>query len=79
MKFTNFILVMWNLRPGVFFKIFFLDTEFSYFKMFYLFMSALSLPCFLRLSLVAESGSYFLVSVHGLLVAVASVVVEHSL
>ena len=33
----------------------------------------------LRLSLVAESGGYSLVAVHGLLIAVASLVVEHRL
>ena len=46
------------------------------FYIVYIFMAAVDLLC---LSLVVASSSYSLVAVHGLLIAVASLVVEHRL
>ena len=40
-------------------------------------LAALSLPCCMGSSLVAVSGSYSLVAVHRLLIAVASFIAEH--
>ena len=46
----------------------------------YLFLAVLGLHCAARgLSLVAESGAYSLVVVHGFLIAVASLIVEPGL
>ena len=42
----------------------------------YLFMALLGLHCCLGFSLVVESRGYSLVAVHGLLIAVTSVVLE---
>ena len=44
----------------------------------YLFIIYLK-PSWVLFSLVAESGAYFLVAVHGLFIVVASLVVEHGL
>ena len=45
----------------------------------FIYLTALGLCCCEGFSLVAESRGYSLVSVHELLVAAASLVVEHSL
>ena len=45
----------------------------------YLFLAVLGLRCCEGFSLVVVSRSYFLVAVHGLLIAVASLVAEHRL
>ena len=45
----------------------------------YLFLAELGLFCCVGFSLVAESGDYSLVLVHGLLIAAASPVSEHKL
>ena len=45
----------------------------------YLFLAVLGLCCCAGISLVAESGSYSPVAVHGLLMVVASLVAEHRL
>ena len=51
-----------------------------FFKNFtYLFLAVLGLRCCVGFSLVAVSASYSLVVVHGLLIAVASLLVEHRL
>ena len=43
----------------------------------YLFMAVLGLRCYMGFSLVAANGGSSLVSVHRLLIAVVSLVVEH--
>ena len=45
----------------------------------YLFLVVLGLCCCKGLSLVMKSGGYSPVAVHGLLITVASLVVEHGL
>ena len=45
----------------------------------HLFLDVLDLHCCKRFSLVAVSRGYSLVAVHGLLIAVASLVAEHRL
>ena len=45
----------------------------------YLFLVALDLHCCVGFSVIAASGGYSLVAVCGLLIAVASPVVEHKL
>ena len=45
----------------------------------YLFLAVLDLCCYAGFSLVVESRGYSLVAVHELLIAVASLVVEHGL
>ena len=50
-----------------------------FFSLIYLFLAVLGLGCCASFSLVEASGSYSLIAVHGLLIAVASVVVEHRL
>ena len=54
------------VRPVLFLKFF-----------IHLFFAVLGLPCYARLSLVAVSEGYSLVAVLGLLIVVASRVVEH--
>ena len=44
------------------------------FKIFYLSLAALGLLCCTRLSLIARNGGYSLVAVHGLFIAVVSLV-----
>ena len=53
----------------------------SYFKKHYLFfiLAVLGLHCCAGFSLIAGSGDYSLVAVRGLLIVVASLVVEHGL
>ena len=43
----------------------------------HLFVAVLGLPCYARLSLVVVSEGYSLVAVLGLLIVVASLVMEH--
>ena len=52
---------------------------FFFFALIYLFLAVLDLGCCASFSLVEASGSYSLIAVHGLLIAVASLVVEHGL
>ena len=47
--------------------------------LFYLFLTVLSLHCCMGFSLVVASKSYSPVAVRGLLIVVASLVVEHRL
>ena len=47
--------------------------------LYHLFLAVLGLHCCMGFSLVAASSSYSLVAVHGLLIAVASLVVKHRL
>ena len=58
-----------------------MELTFSVFLIFiYLFLAAQGLCCCVGFSLVVASGGYSLVSVHGLLlIAVASLLVEHGL
>ena len=51
---------------------------FAYFH-FYLFFAVRGLHCCVGFSLVAASGGYSLVVLHGLLIVVASLVGEHGL
>ena len=53
------------------------DTEKKFFNCIYLLLSMRGLHRWVGFSLGAASGGYSLVGVHGLLVAVASLVVEH--
>ena len=55
------------------------DFFFFFFALIYLFLAVLDLGCCASFSLVEASGSYSLIAVHGLLIAVASLVVEHGL
>ena len=52
---------------------------FFFFKVAYLFLAVLGLRCCMDFSLVAASRSFSLVAVPGLLITMASVVVEHRL
>ena len=61
--------------PSWFFFFFFLNFVY----LFYLFMAVLGLCCSAGFSLVVASGGYSLVAVHGLLIAVVSLVAEHGL
>ena len=58
-----------------------LRTLFIFFKILfpYLFLAVLDLGCCAGFSFVVSSGGYSLVMVHGLLIAVASLVVNHGL
>ena len=49
------------------------------FNFSYLFLAMLGLRCSSGFSLVAESGGYSLVGVHGLLIVVVSLAMEHRL
>ena len=53
------------------------DTEKKIFNCIYLLLSMRGLHCWVGFSLDEASGGYSLVGVHGLLVAVASLIVEH--
>ena len=68
--FTNLFGIRLSLRICLTFP-----RNFIYFKLgFHLFLAVLDLCCFARFSLVAVSTSYSLVVIHGLLIAVASLV-----
>ena len=56
-----------NKQNGVFFRILFI------------YLAVLGLPCSVGFSLVVVSGGYSLVVVHGLLIVVASLVAGHGL
>ena len=53
-----------------------IQLDFFFYNFVYLFMALLGLHCCLGFSLVVESRGYSLVVVHGLLIAVTSVVLE---
>ena len=61
------------------FPIFLRTLSFLIVLFIYLFMAVLGLPCCLGFSLVAANEGCSLVAVHGLLLVVASLVVEHGL
>ena len=56
-----------------------LREGFFFFALIYLFLAMLDFGCCASFSLVEASGGYSLIAVHGLLIAVASLLVEHGL
>ena len=56
-----------------------LGIFFFFLALIYLLLAVLDLGCCASFSLVEASGGYSLITVHGLLIAVASLVVEHGL